>query len=91
MRITRSPTQRGPIVRVSPLLWVVVIAIVVALAFSPAHLYQSSRWLLGILVDPILPIFERLHVPRPDFHRRLVIRRPPDTLCSNVSYKPAPV
>ena len=59
-------TQPRPLVRVVALLWVVVIAIVVAFGFFASSLCITFllAGFLAILVDPIPSYFERLHVPR---------------------------
>src|ERR1700722_6824755 len=58
--------QPIPPVRVVGLLWVIVIAIVVAFGFFASSLCITFllAGFLAILLDPIPTYFERLHVPR---------------------------
>jgi AI-2 transport protein TqsA len=59
-------TQPRPLVRVVALLWVIVIAIIVAFGFFASSLCITFllAGFLAILLDPIPTYFERLHVPR---------------------------
>lgn len=59
-------TQPRPLVRVVALLWVVVIAIIVAFGFFASSLCITFllAGFLAILLDPIPSYFQRLHVPR---------------------------
>jgi AI-2 transport protein TqsA len=59
-------TQPRPLVRVVALVWVVVIAIIVAFGFFASSLCITFflAGFLAILLDPIPTYFERLHVPR---------------------------
>src|SRR6202162_3762895 len=59
-------TQPRPLVRVVALLWVVVIAIIVAFGFFASSLCITFllAGFLAILLDPIPTYFERWHVPR---------------------------
>src|SRR6202167_5328297 len=59
-------SQPRPLVRVVALVWVVVIAIIVAFGFFASSLCITFllAGFLAILLDPIPPYFERLHVPR---------------------------
>ena len=59
-------TQPRPPVRVVGLLWVIVIAIIVAFGFFASSLCITFLLaaFLAILVDPIPTYFERFHVPR---------------------------
>jgi predicted PurR-regulated permease PerM len=59
-------TQPRPSVRVVALLWVVVIAIIVAFGFFASSLCITFllAGFLAILLDPIPTYFERFHVPR---------------------------
>jgi predicted PurR-regulated permease PerM len=63
---TQLLTQSRPPVRVVALLWVIVIAIVVAFGFFASSLCITFllAGFLAILVDPIPTYFERFHVPR---------------------------
>jgi predicted PurR-regulated permease PerM len=59
-------TQPRPLVRVVALLWVVVIAIVVAFGFFASSLCITFllAGFLAILLDPIPTYFQRFHIPR---------------------------
>jgi predicted PurR-regulated permease PerM len=59
-------TQPRPLIRVVALLWVIVIAIIVAFGFFASSLCITFllAGFLAILLDPIPTYFERLHVPR---------------------------
>ncbi len=59
-------TQPRPLVRVVALLWVVVIAIIVAFGFFASSLCITFllAGFLAILLDPIPTFFERWHIPR---------------------------
>src|SRR6201981_1857320 len=59
-------TQPRPPIRVVALLWVIVIAIIVAFGFFASSLCITFllAGFLAILVDPIPTYFERFHVPR---------------------------
>jgi predicted PurR-regulated permease PerM len=59
-------SQPRPLVRVVALLWVVVIAIIVAFGFFASSLCITFllAGFLAILLDPIPSYFQRLHVPR---------------------------
>jgi predicted PurR-regulated permease PerM len=59
-------TQPRPLVKVVALVWVVVIAIIVAFGFFASSLCITFllAGFLAILLDPIPTYFERLHVPR---------------------------
>src|SRR5580700_1090155 len=59
-------SQPRPLVRVVALLWVVVIAIIVAFGFFASSLCITFllAGFLAILLDPIPSYFERFHVPR---------------------------
>jgi predicted PurR-regulated permease PerM len=63
---TQLLTQPRPPARVVALLWVIVIAIVVAFGFFASSLCITFllAGFLAILVDPIPTYFERFHVPR---------------------------
>src|ERR1700738_480329 len=58
--------QPRPPVRVVALLWVVVIAIIVAFGFFASSLCITFllAGFLAILLDPIPTFFERFHIPR---------------------------
>src|SRR5271154_3431057 len=62
----QSNSQPRPPVKVVALLWVVVIAIVVAFGFFASSLCITFllAGFLAILLDPIPTYFERWHVPR---------------------------
>jgi len=59
-------TQPRPLVRVVALLWVVVIAIIVAFGFFASSLCITFllAGFLAILIDPIPTYFQRFHIPR---------------------------
>jgi predicted PurR-regulated permease PerM len=59
-------TQPRPLVRVVALLWVVVIAIIVAFGFFASSLCITFllAGFLAILLDPIPTFFQRWHIPR---------------------------
>ncbi|MGA2430470.1 MAG: AI-2E family transporter [Candidatus Acidiferrum sp.] len=63
---SQPETQPRPLVRVIALLWVVVIAIIVAFGFFASSLCITFllAGFLAILLDPIPSYFQRLHVPR---------------------------
>jgi predicted PurR-regulated permease PerM len=59
-------TQPRPLIRVVALLWVVVIAIIVAFGFFASSLCITFllAGFLAILIDPIPSYFQRFHIPR---------------------------
>lgn len=63
---TQLVTQPRPPVRVVALLWVIVIAIIVAFGFFASSLCITFllAGFLAILLDPIPTYFERFHIPR---------------------------
>ncbi len=63
---TQLGTQPRPPVRVVALLWVIVIAIIVAFGFFASSLCITFllAGFLAILLDPIPTYFERFHIPR---------------------------
>jgi AI-2 transport protein TqsA len=63
---TQLMTQPRPPVRVVALLWVIVIAIIVAFGFFASSLCITFllAGFLAILLDPIPTYFERFHIPR---------------------------
>jgi predicted PurR-regulated permease PerM len=63
---TQTDSQPRPMVRIVGLLWVVVIAIVVAFAYFASSLCITFllAGFLALLVDPIPTALERFHIPR---------------------------
>jgi predicted PurR-regulated permease PerM len=63
---TQLVTQPRPPVRVVALLWVIVIAIIVAFGFFASSLCITFllAGFLALLLDPIPTYFERFHIPR---------------------------
>jgi predicted PurR-regulated permease PerM len=63
---SQMETQPRPLVRVVALLWVVVIAIIVAFGFFASSLCITFllAGFLAILLDPIPTFFEHWHIPR---------------------------
>jgi predicted PurR-regulated permease PerM len=63
---TQVVTQPRPPVRVVALLWVIVIAIIVAFGFFASSLCITFllAGFLALLLDPIPTYFERFHIPR---------------------------